>query len=440
MADSQTLYHFADGVILAIGPEAARLHHLPRDYDIEIDLRFLEALEQTCLGATLESFAEYVPKLLAEKILATGPAQNDSYIYERLQRLDQMFAAPTFRDLPGRAREAYEKSLQAHARRKRFFTRVGQCPVLPETTLRRALSAGDAADVGVKKILCVGDDDLTSIALAALGHDVRVFDVDDYLLKFLQQMCKVLDLSITIEERDLRDPLPEKDLESFDLFVTDPMSNRDCFELFLSRALAYLKPNGRGLVACYPPAERLLRQIAGEMEFDPIAWHKRHNHYYSQYMKLHVYESDWVEIQKTPRTRLKYAPSDFAVPMNLYREDFFHRRRALTACYDDIENDHYTKPLFLDMLLDILQAELGITFSTRTMTGGQHWTLAHVVSNEGHLNIYADRPKKQLTVELYPFAPHIEDRLRHLLMSAYKTSAKSATVSTDKSHWDLRVR
>ena len=27
-----------------------------------------------------------------------------------------------------------EMTLEAHARRKRFFTRVGQCPTLPETT------------------------------------------------------------------------------------------------------------------------------------------------------------------------------------------------------------------------------------------------------------------------------------------------------------------
>ena len=95
-----------------------------------------------------------------------------------LATLDRMYLRDYAASLSPRAKAAYEALLAAHARRKRFFERVGQCPILPETALRRALLVGDAAEVGVKDVLCLGDDDLVSVALATLGHRVTVYDID----------------------------------------------------------------------------------------------------------------------------------------------------------------------------------------------------------------------------------------------------------------------
>ncbi|MEZ4270294.1 MAG: bis-aminopropyl spermidine synthase family protein [Myxococcota bacterium] len=119
---------------------------------------------------------------------------------------------------------------------------VGQCPVLPEIALRRALLVGDAADIGVLDIVCLGDDDLVSIALAVLGHRVTVYDIDDYLLKFLHVSCEQLGLDVAVKERDLRDPLGLDERSQFDVFLIDPMSNRDCFDIFYRGDYLYYGP------------------------------------------------------------------------------------------------------------------------------------------------------------------------------------------------------
>jgi hypothetical protein len=41
---------------------------------------------------------------------------------------------------------------------------------------------------------------------------------------------------------------------------------------------------------------------------------------------------------------------------------------------------------------------------------------------------------------MYPFVPEIEEKLRTLLMAAYKTNAKDSTVSINRACWDVRVR
>ena len=437
-----TVYHLADGVILSIGPIDTWLVDLERDYELRIDYRYIEPLEKVTLGWGLSGFESVLPRLMREKILAEGPPRPDPVIESRLRKLDGLYMPAYEGVLSERARAAHQAVLTAHARRKRFFERVGQCPVLPETALRRALLVGDAEQVGRKKILCLGDDDLVSIALATLGHQVTVFDIDDFLLNFLRQSCKELGslVDITIVEKDLRDPLGDAELGQFDCFLTDPMSNRDCFEIFLSRAFSLLKPDGVGYSAVYAPVHRLLRQIAAEMKFEIGAWYARHNRYYSKYFKLHNYESDWVEIRKTPQTVIKHPPDQFSVPLNLYREDYYQRMRSMVSFYDDIEDVRFAKPMFLDMIFDALEQLTEVKLLDRIVHCSQDWNVIHCPLEEGYLTLHVHRPRKQILIDMYPFEPAVEETLRKLVMAAYKTGAVESTVSTGRACWDVRVR
>ncbi|MEZ4270293.1 MAG: hypothetical protein R3C68_02285 [Myxococcota bacterium] len=90
-ASSQPLYHLADGVILAIGTVDTCLVDLERDYEIRIDFRYVEALERTTLGSTLEGYETYIPRLLSENILSEGSAKPDRVIRQRLALLDSMY-------------------------------------------------------------------------------------------------------------------------------------------------------------------------------------------------------------------------------------------------------------------------------------------------------------------------------------------------------------
>ena len=114
--------------------------------------------------------------------------------------------------------------------------------------------------------------------------------------------------------------------------------------------------NGVGFTACYPPVVRLLRTIAKEMQFDVGRHFARFNRYYSKYMKMHDYGSDWLELTKRPDTKLPHAPDQFSVPLNLYREDYYQRPKSLVTFLEDIEEPRFATPLFLDMMLDVLEA------------------------------------------------------------------------------------
>lgn len=440
-AGNAPIYRLGDGIVLGIGSRSSTLLDLKNDHEVEIDFRYVEPLERVSLGSDLAGYEAFAPRLLEDKILAEGMPGVDPVIRDRLAVLDRMFMVAYDEHLDARARRAYELTLDAHSRRKRFFTRVGQCPTIPETTLRRALLIGDAETVGAKEILCVGDDDLVSVPLAALGHNVTVFDIDDFLLAFLRDVCAKLELDVTVEERDLRDPLKTKESEAFDIFVTDPMSNRDCFEIFLSRAFTMLKPEGKGYTAVYGPTGRLFQTIAREMKFPINAWHARHNRYYSQFVKLHTYESDWVEISKTPDTVVKHAPDEFCVPINLYAEDFYQRKPTFLSFYDEIEDTQYAKPLYLDMVIDLVEQATSLELKDRLVFPGEDgWSVVHGPTEDGYLTLHVDRRRKQLSLEIFPVKVEVEDVLRHLLMSAYKAEVKSAKMNSDRDVWDLRVR
>ncbi|MEO1174138.1 MAG: bis-aminopropyl spermidine synthase family protein, partial [Myxococcota bacterium] len=323
---------------------------------------------------------------------------------------------------------------------KRFFQQVGQCAVLPETSLRRALHVGDAARVGRKEILCLGDDDLVSVALARLGHSVTVYDIDDYLLDFLRLASDELDLGLTIEEVDLRDPLRKTQRERFDVILTDPMSNRDCFELFLSRAFSMLKLGGQLFSACFPPTMRLFHDVAREMRFPILNWHARHNRYYTDYFKLHWYESDWVETTKTADTAVKVEADDFCVPLNLYREDFYQRLPMFVAEVGDIEEKRFTRPMYLDLLLDALEQATGHLLRERSFFAADEWSMASAQTEKGRLTIHADRARNEIVVDLFPFVPELERPLRGFLMNVFKPRPKDVDVTTSNALWSLRLR
>ena len=103
---------------------------------------------------------------------------------------------------------------------------------------RQALSSG-------RRILLLGDDDLTALALKllVLRHgsrrtiaSVAVVDVDPALVSFLEHELADAPFPVTCVEHDLRRPLPPELTGGFDTVVTDPPYTTAAARLFLSRA------------------------------------------------------------------------------------------------------------------------------------------------------------------------------------------------------------
>ena len=165
---------FSDGIILSIGLDDAQLIDLGDKNYVDISIRELPALERLSLGLDSGLSQERLEKLLDAKVIEPGTPAPDPKVKEKLIQLDNLLLNEYRPHLSPNAVKAYELTLEVHAGRKRFHTGLGQCPTLPETSLRRALLVGDADDVGALDVLLIGDDDLLSVPLAALGHRVTV--------------------------------------------------------------------------------------------------------------------------------------------------------------------------------------------------------------------------------------------------------------------------
>ncbi|MGW0802871.1 bis-aminopropyl spermidine synthase family protein [Nonomuraea sp. NPDC002799] len=122
----------------------------------------------------------------------------------------------------------------------------------PETVLRRALLLGARFWLPGARLLCVGDHDLTSLAVKLVHPetDVTVVDVDERILAYIDAQ----ELGVRTRWADLRLGLPAS-ARDHDLALTDPPYTPEGTSLFVARAVEGLKDEGRVLLA-YGASER----------------------------------------------------------------------------------------------------------------------------------------------------------------------------------------
>jgi predicted methyltransferase/ribosomal protein S18 acetylase RimI-like enzyme len=128
--------------------------------------------------------------------------------------------------------------------RPRPLTQLDQAHGTPETALHRALYMLEKGDVEGRSILFLGDDDLTSIAVALLraAREITVIDIDARLIEAVQLANKREGLNINFLEHDLRNPLPKHLHYHFDAIFTDPPYTKPGLSLFVSRGITALQP------------------------------------------------------------------------------------------------------------------------------------------------------------------------------------------------------
>ena len=121
-----------------------------------------------------------------------------------------------------------------------------QRPVTLTTTVKRAGYLDFKGDLHDKRIVLIGDDDLTSLAigLTRKAREVVVFDIDERLIDFINNISKKLNLNVHAYRYDLTKEIPSEFSGKFDVFLTDPTPNKIAFELFIS-CLLYTSPSPR---------------------------------------------------------------------------------------------------------------------------------------------------------------------------------------------------
>jgi S-adenosylmethionine decarboxylase proenzyme len=112
------------------------------------------------------------------------------------------------------------------------------------TVINRALFLLKKGDLEGKKIVFLGDDDATSLAIGLLNiaEEIMVIDIDPNVINFLSESAKTLSLkNYNMLIYDLRESPPESVLNRYDIVVMDPPYTNEGLRLFLKRAKQVLK-------------------------------------------------------------------------------------------------------------------------------------------------------------------------------------------------------
>lgn len=119
--------------------------------------------------------------------------------------------------------------------------------VTPETVIKRLWLMASRGDLAGRRVLLLGDDDLTSLAAALSGLPARivVLDVDPRIVRFVQSVAeKQRWRHVEARVYDVREELPGDLRGSFDTFFTDPIDTVPGLLLFLSRCTEALRGVG----------------------------------------------------------------------------------------------------------------------------------------------------------------------------------------------------
>ena len=139
--------------------------------------------------------------------------------------------------------------------------RLDHVPATSGTMARRAMYLAGQYELAGASVSCLGDHDLTSLAVGSVAPDAEltVVDIDEPILDHITSSASGLGVPITAAWADLRLALPSSLVETADLVFTDPPYTTDGIRLFLTRALQALRPTGHERLAfCFGTGERHL--------------------------------------------------------------------------------------------------------------------------------------------------------------------------------------
>jgi len=139
--------------------------------------------------------------------------------------------------------------------------RLDHVPATAQTMASRALYLAGTYELDGASVLCLGDHDLTSLAVGSVVPDAEltVVDIDEPVLDHVADSAERLRIPLTAAWADLRLALPPSLVGSADLVFTDPPYTTEGMRLFLVRALQALRPTGHERLAfCFGTGKRQL--------------------------------------------------------------------------------------------------------------------------------------------------------------------------------------
>lgn len=131
-----------------------------------------------------------------------------------------------------------------------------QRPVTMDTSLKRCAYLLSKNDVYNKKIIFLGDDDLTSICLAMINKncEITVIDADQRLIDYINKVAQQNNFRIKAYVVNVMDNIPNKLKGKYDVLMTDPTPEKIPFIVFTNFAIDLLKENGILYTSIYSSA------------------------------------------------------------------------------------------------------------------------------------------------------------------------------------------
>lgn len=131
-----------------------------------------------------------------------------------------------------------------------------QRPVTMETSIRRVAYLLSKNDIYKKNVVFLGDDDLTSVCLAFANDecDITVFDADERLINYINDVASTYKLKIVAKVLNVMDKVPKEYIGKFDVLMTDPTPERIPFTVFTNVAIDLVKPLGVIYTSIYSTA------------------------------------------------------------------------------------------------------------------------------------------------------------------------------------------
>jgi len=124
-----------------------------------------------------------------------------------------------------------------------------------QTTAKRACLMDYLADIEGKRILFLGDDDFTSVAVANFhtASEVSVMEIDERIRNGIFSVSKKEGLGIKLFDYDARKAFPASQLKRYDIVFTDPPYTEKGVQLFTSRAIEALDSSNHSarIYVCY---------------------------------------------------------------------------------------------------------------------------------------------------------------------------------------------
>jgi len=169
---------------------------------------------------------------------------------------------------------------------------LDQCHCTAETKLRRVLALHESDALVRRRVLILGDDDLTSLAIDRVVRrfgseasiaQLTVVDVDPAVVEHVALELAGASFPVRSVRHDVREPLAQSLRRSFDTVVTDPPYTVAGAALFLSRAAEALAGPGGDVFFSFgsrrPGAAFLVQQAISEMGFAIVRLLRDFNEY-----------------------------------------------------------------------------------------------------------------------------------------------------------------